>query len=151
MPPHTLTAVETAVRRSWSVETCDPADAAQWTGENPALGQCGSTALVVQDLMGGELLSAEVQHADGSRQGWHNWNRLPGGLEIDLTREQFRAGEVIKTPNVVARRGPLPGRAVEEYLRLRASVLTELGLPLPHPPNGADGRSMRTQSMSPLK
>jgi hypothetical protein len=131
MTSHTLTGIETAVRRSWSVDTCDPVDVARWTRENPALGQCGATALVIQDLMGGDLLSAEVRHADGSRQGMHNWNRLPGGLEIDLTREQFRAGEVIMTPKVVARRGPLPGRAVEEYLGLRARVFSAL--------RGADG------------
>jgi hypothetical protein len=131
MPTQTLTGIETAVRRSWSVETCDPVDVDRWSWENPALGQCGATALVIQDLMGGELLSAEVRHADGSRQGMHNWNRLPCGLEIDLTREQFRAGEEVQTPRVVARRGPLPGRAVEEYLRLRRSVFSELGHPPP--------------------
>ena len=28
------------------------------------------------------------------------WNRLPGGMEIDLTRDQFRNGEVIGEPSV---------------------------------------------------
>ncbi len=26
------------------------------------------------------------------------WNRLPGGLEVDLTRDQFRNGEVVGEP-----------------------------------------------------
>lgn len=28
------------------------------------------------------------------------WNRLPGGLELDLTREQFRNDEVVGEPSV---------------------------------------------------
>ncbi len=124
--PLTLSRIEGAIRGSWSVETCDPADVAHWSPDNPARGQCGATALVLQDLLGGDLLSAEVLHADGSRQGMHNWNRLSAGLELDLTREQFRAGELIRTPKVVARRGPLPGRAVEEYLLLRSRVRAAL-------------------------
>jgi hypothetical protein len=34
------------------------------------------TALVVQDLLGGELLVAEVHHANGSHQGVRYWNRF---------------------------------------------------------------------------
>ena len=32
---------------------------------------------------------------DGEWVEYHMWNRLPGGLEVDLTREQFRNGEVL--------------------------------------------------------
>ena len=28
----------------------------------------------------------------------HYWNRFPGGLEIDLTREQFRSHRIIGEP-----------------------------------------------------
>lgn len=70
-----------------SRETCDPVDQDAWSPAKPARGQCGVTALVLQDLLGGELLLAEVRNVDGSRQGVHYWNRLGGGLEIDLTRE----------------------------------------------------------------
>ena len=38
---------------------------------------------------------AEVRHPDGSRQGHQYWNRLPGGVEVDLTREQFAPDEVL--------------------------------------------------------
>ena len=39
-----------ALIRSWSIET-----SSKWTIENPAKGQCGVTALVVQDIYGGEI------------------------------------------------------------------------------------------------
>jgi hypothetical protein len=49
-----------------------------------AIHQSTTTALTINDLLGGELLVAEVLRADGSRQGVHWWNRLPDGTEIDL-------------------------------------------------------------------
>ncbi len=39
-----------ALIRSWSIET-----SSKWTIENPAKGQCGVTALVVQDICGGKI------------------------------------------------------------------------------------------------
>ena len=60
------------------------------------------TALVVHDLLGGQLLEAEVHHADGSPQGYHYWNRL-AGLDVDLTYEQFADGEVVGAPRLIER------------------------------------------------
>ena len=37
---------------------------------------------------------------DGERVESHMWNRLPGGAEVDLTRDQFRNGEAIGEPSV---------------------------------------------------
>jgi len=65
-------------------------------------GQCDVTSLVVHDIFGGEILAAGV-FQDGERVESHMWNRLPGGLELDLTREQFRNGEVIGEPSVRTR------------------------------------------------
>ena len=120
--------VERAVRAAWGVDVCeDPADVPRWSPSNPARGQCGPTALVVHDLLGGDLVVAEVRHADGSPQGYHWWNVLPDGREVDLTREQFTEGEVVGRPRVLARpAGPMK-RGEAEYLRLRARVLTALG------------------------
>jgi hypothetical protein len=95
---------------------------------NPARGQCGTTALTINDLLGGELLVAEVLHADGSRQGVHWWNRLPDGTEIDLTREQFPSHEVIQQPRAMQRPSELSKRAAEQYLTLKQRVLHALGL-----------------------
>ena len=78
---------------------------------------------MVQDLLGGELLMAEVLHADGSRQGVHYWNRF-AEVELDLTREQFIDGEQIQAPQVVARPPDTSqGRLAAQYAALRRSVL----------------------------
>ncbi len=99
---HTPAQLEQAIRAGWSEDTADPDNG--WTPQNPSCGQCDITSLVVQDLFGGDLLAADV-FRDGERTEAHMWNRLPSGIEIDLTREQFRGGEVIGEPRVV---GPRP-------------------------------------------
>ena len=124
----TLAAIETVIRSTWSRETCDESDLADWSPDNPARGQCGSTALTLHDLLGGSLLVAEVLRPDGSRQGWHWWNRLPGGIDVDLTREQFSVTEVVQEPRVVERAPGLPKRGAEQYLHMRTCVFTALGL-----------------------
>ena len=97
------------------------------TPDTPARGQCGATALTLHDLLGGDLLLAEVLLPDGSRQGWHWWNRLPGGEEVDLTREQFAPHERVQPPRVVVRPPGPPRRSRAQYLRLRAAVFAALG------------------------
>ena len=124
--PLTLRAVEAAVRASWGPDVCeDPADLPHWSPANPARGQCGPTALVVNDLLGGDLCVAEVRVADGSQRGFHWWNRL-AGADIDLTREQFGPDEFVQEPRVMPRRpGPLR-RGEAQYLLLRSRVLARL-------------------------
>src|SRR5260221_14559881 len=92
-----LATMEDAIRSAWCRETTD--DPNEWSLENPSLGQCGVTALVVRDYLGGELLMAEVLPADGGEvSDRHCWNRLGSGIEIDLTREQFRNGATLGDP-----------------------------------------------------
>ena len=95
--PLTLTKLEQAIRASWSAETSDrPRD---WTPANPSFQQCDVTARVVHDYLGGEILVAGVV-LDGRRVDMHAWNRLPSGVEFDLSREQFLQGEQFETPHV---------------------------------------------------
>ncbi|KAA1031889.1 hypothetical protein FVA95_08105 [Pseudonocardia sp. EV170527-09] len=120
--------VVAALRASWSRDTCDVADVGDWTPDRPSRGQCGATALVLHDLFGGDLLLAEVWHADGTLQGYHWWNRLPGGAEVDLTRDQFGPGEV-HPPRVVVRPEGPPRRCRAQYELLRRRVLDRLDGP----------------------
>jgi hypothetical protein len=120
--------LEAAVRAAWALDTCDPVDADDWSPANPSRGQCGSTALVIHDLLGGELLIAEVLRSDGSRQGVHYWNLLPGGTELDLTREQFADNEAIQQPRILQRPAGLPNRCAQQYLTMRHRVLDALGM-----------------------
>ncbi|WP_063754849.1 alpha/beta fold hydrolase [Streptomyces sp. NRRL F-2580] len=113
--PWTLADLEAAIRAGWSAETSEPAGLGKvpWTPENPAWGQCDITALVVQDLVGGDLVLGEVLH-DGRPEGYHWWNLLPGGVRVDLTWEQFRRGETVTPGRVVKRPGGRLGRRWEE-------------------------------------
>ncbi|MDA1550169.1 hypothetical protein JOY40_25335 [Bacillus tropicus] len=63
--------------RSWSIET-----SSKWTTENPAKGQCGVTALVVQDIYRGEIKKTKV------REAWHFYNFIDG-QRFDFTEVQF--------------------------------------------------------------
>ncbi|GGQ52297.1 YunG family protein [Couchioplanes azureus] len=128
-----VTEVEHAIRSGWSPETCDPVDLADWSPANPARGQCGVTALLLHELLGGRLLLATVLHADGTRQGVHYWNRL-GRIELDLTREQFTAGEVVQAPAVVDPPSGPPVRLRAQYLLLHRRVHDALSLTPASPP-----------------
>lgn len=124
--------LDRALRASWAADTASPDDVDDWHPDNPSWGHCDVTALVVQDLLGGEMVMAEVYVADGSQRGYHWWNKLASGLELDLTLEQFRRGETLRNVQIKQRPpGPLP-RRWDEYLLLRERVSAHLG-PLPPP------------------
>ena len=81
------------LKHVWCAETCAPRMRAEWTPENPTLGQCSVTAFLVQDLFGGAVRGIPLR--DG---GVHCYNVLdmPGeDLDeiIDLTSEQFDEDE----------------------------------------------------------
>jgi hypothetical protein len=86
--------------------------------------------LVVHDLLGGELLEAEVHFTDGSRQGFHYWNRL-AGFDLDLTRGQFAVDEIIQPPHLIDWTPGAPWLAHEQYLALRVRVYAALGFEVP--------------------
>jgi hypothetical protein len=127
MPTLTLAAIEAAVRDSWSLETCDPIDVDNWSPARPSRGQCGATALVVRELLGGLLLEAEVLFTSGEPQGFHYWNRLPG-LDLDLTADQFNDDEVVQTPHVVDGPPTFPWVVANQFIVLRDRVNAALGL-----------------------
>jgi hypothetical protein len=59
------------IRASWSAETTD-----DWHPDDPARHQCGVSALVVQDYLGGQV----VTNVFGGRAVW--FNELPDGTEL---------------------------------------------------------------------
>ncbi len=84
---------------------------------------CDVTSTVVRELLGGEILAANVL-LNGRRVGRHAWNRLAGGGALDLTREQFVAGEAFgkgtpQEPIVMQR---LPERYARFSERVRARL-----------------------------
>ncbi|MFJ2112445.1 hypothetical protein ACIOEX_11225 [Streptomyces sp. NPDC087850] len=124
MTPLLLKDIESAIRESWAADTCTPESRPRWSPENPARDQCGVTAMVLNDLLGGELIRGEVQ-VDGERTDYHWWNRLGMGVEIDLTREQFRPEEIV-VGGIIVPRPPTFTRLKEEYDILHDRVLKNL-------------------------
>jgi hypothetical protein len=117
--------LEPILRAGWGADTCDPHDLPEWHPGNAARGQCGVTALIIQDLLGGDLVLGDVLVA-GDRVGHHYWNRLPDGRTVDLTAEQFHPQEVVTGGQVQQRPPGPPGRCREQYEILRHRVITGL-------------------------
>ncbi|NJN56837.1 MAG: hypothetical protein HC879_04750 [Leptolyngbyaceae cyanobacterium SL_5_9] len=69
--------IKAILKRCWSRES-----SSLWTKQNPACGQCGVTALVIQDQFGGGILKTPTEG------GWHFYNQIDGE-RYDLTIEQF--------------------------------------------------------------
>ena len=116
----TLGELEAAIRASWGRDTSDDPD--EWTPEWTSRGQCAVTAHVIRELLGGEILVARVTPSVNEH---HCWNRLWSGVEIDLTMEQFRDGQVLGEPWVGE---PTPDTLPRCELLL-ARVREKLGLP----------------------
>jgi hypothetical protein len=98
------------LRRSWSVDT-----GRHWHSDNPAAGQCGVTALVVHDELGGRIVKTEVNGA------WHFYNVIDNG-RVDFTMSQFDtpiAYDDIPSDRAEA----LNDTSAEQYQLLRRRVL----------------------------
>lgn len=70
--------IKKALLKSWSLES-----SSKWSKNNPAKGQCGVTALVVNDLLDGEIMKTKLP------DGWHFYNFI-NKKRYDLTASQFK-------------------------------------------------------------
>ena len=126
-PETPLGKFEAAVRVSWSFETAYPGDASSWTPENPALGQCVVTMLVLADYFPGGSFLKSTEH--------HHYAYKLGEQLIDLTGEQFgpEAEIVFDTTSDRERLMNSTGAVVawtpERYALLRGRVEKILGAP----------------------
>jgi hypothetical protein len=129
-----LAQVVDAIISSWGQETMYATKEPSRGPGDLSRGQCGTTALVLQDWMGGQILAADVSR-DGQRVGVHYWNLLPGDLEVDLTGGQFLPNEALGPPRMATRPadgtwGDHPGYA--PYALLRERVAARLGASTAH-------------------
>lgn len=101
--------LEGRLKAAWSVAT-----ATTWTRDNPALGQCSVTALVVNDLLGGRILKTRV----GANYHFYN---LINDTRIDLTSSQF--GEQITYEDLPASRSDaFSDTTFKQYEALRRAL-----------------------------
>jgi len=121
----TLRNVTPRFQAAWCQRTASPNDAPRWSPDNPACGQCAVTALLVQDLFGGELLRAVVEGF-----GSHYFNRLRSGDIVDLTVGQFPpgtevpAGEPRERSYVLDSPGAMNAQTRERYELLKERFIT---------------------------
>ncbi|MGG1217278.1 hypothetical protein ABE236_07325 [Priestia endophytica] len=105
--------VRDALYKSWSTES-----SSKWTRENPANGQCGVTSLVVNDLLGGEIVKTKCV------SGWHFYNKL-NGMCYDFTEDQFsKAIEYQDIPS--SREEAFADTNLQQYNALRQKVYQAL-------------------------
>ena len=104
--PFATDRVAAALRHSWSLES-----SGKWLASNPARGQCNVTALLVNELFGGEILKTPFPDGD------HFYNRIDG-KRIDLTDSQF-AAPVNYLDRPSGRSEALAGTSAARYEALR--------------------------------
>ena len=89
--------------------------------DRPSMGHCFMASMAVQDLLGGDILQGRVRGVA------HYWNRLGGGLTLDLTADQFGEPPMqliegdLRPHELVFRRRPgerIRGGTNEEVMRL---------------------------------
>lgn len=109
----TLLDIEKALLNSWSINS-----SSQWTKENPARGQCGVTALVVNDVLGGEIKKTMLS------KGWHFYNEIVS-IRCDFTASQFNEDvEYMDIPS--NREEALLDTNQKQYDYLKQSVMNHL-------------------------
>jgi hypothetical protein len=114
-----LELVAATLERAWHADTAWVDD---WNAANPARGQCGSSALVVQDLCGGSVMQGLVDDASPHGLIVHYWNRL-GTDDVDTTWQQFSSGARVVSRIEVERTELLTSRwFVDRYETLRDRV-----------------------------
>lgn len=128
-----LADVEQALRASWSMETSD--DPEGWSPENPALGQCAVSAIVIRAVYGGDIVIATVLDRDGERTpDGHAWNVLPSGEQVDFSFDQFLDGEGLGPETVTE---PVIDGDPQRAHVLARRVGRVLGIAIDLPPNPA--------------
>ena len=90
--------VKAVIMKAWVRETASPLVASKWEAENSSLGQCTVTALLIHEMMGGNIMRTVVPGL-----GSHYYNILPDGSVCDLTRGQFPPGTKVPDGRVVER------------------------------------------------
>lgn len=74
-----------ALQASWSADTAYNSE--EWSVENKARGHCLVSCLIVQDYLGGDLISYEI-NTDQLHET-HHMNQLPDGTIVDTTASQY--------------------------------------------------------------
>ena len=108
------------LRSAWSADTAWIDD---WDSRNPARGQCGTSALVLQDESGGEIVRGLVHETGRSRTPTvHYWN-IVHDRHVDLAWQQFSAWAfVIRSERVQREELLVNDWLIRRYVHLRRTL-----------------------------
>jgi len=108
-----LITVRHKLEKAWSKETAYNPEF--YLGDK-ATGQCVVTALIIQELFDGEIVTGIVTYKNVKER--HYWNRI-AGLDIDLTWRQYPAGAHCKFLKIVPRAQLMRNKSTKErYFKL---------------------------------
>lgn len=79
--------LETIFNLSWELRTCYKDKKHLWNENEPYIGQCAISALIVNDLLGADIMKVKVGKES------HYYNILDGEI-IDYTKFQYKSGSV---------------------------------------------------------
>jgi hypothetical protein len=99
---------------------------AEFKPELPSAGQCYVTSLLLQDIFGGIIVSADILYKEKYES--HYWFKLPNGREFDLTSDQFDGDGINPMPkSKIFGRWILrkPNGKCKRYLRLKKKIIRE--------------------------
>lgn len=124
---HDVEQLRAALACCWSAETSD--NPSRWSVDRSTLGQCAVTALVVQDIFGGDLLRCICEVPGAVHRVSHYANKLTDGRKIDLTLEQFPPGTMFSQGKIRTRQYVL---SYPETMVRYGLLLTALGRHIAH-------------------
>lgn len=116
--------LESALKKAWSKETCYFKSLEDWRHDNPCIGHCTITALIVQDYFWGDIVFCN--HQD------HYRNKLPNGDIIDMTKDQMSEEEICCIDqecdriNLLESPKSIEAKTKERYLLLKNRVNIEI-------------------------
>ncbi len=76
--------IEGLFKKAWTKETCYPGSKDKWSEKIPEIGQCAITALIIQDLFGGDIVKNDKLH--------HYFNFIDMET-LDFTKWQFEEAD----------------------------------------------------------
>jgi hypothetical protein len=121
-----LTMLRARLLASWRRTTSVDPD---WSLKNPSSGQSDVTALIVQDLLGGQILGTQITTYDKKHRPLapqtYFWNELPSGCEVELAQA---VGYTTAPPEVHQRAHLLQDSSRRARYHVLAGRLREAGL-----------------------
>ncbi len=108
-----ISVIEQKLIQCWSHKT-----SSRYSEENPYKGQCSVTAIVIHEILGGEILKTRVGNQ------WHYYNFI-NGQRIDFTKKQFEFE--IKYQDILSNSiDAFTDTSIVQYISLKEKLLSIL-------------------------